>query len=128
MAVVFPAALFIALAAAVRPSGLLGSLRIKLVSTQEGFGVVTVAYGFGRFRGLVLDLSLSPPSTPAPSSLLIPALGFGSVSDLTLLTGDAEPCSSSTAGVEPGSTLTAADVDESSGVMTFEVDSGDAFA
>jgi len=66
---------------------------------------------------------------PAPNSLLTPAFGVATVSDLTSLAGDAESCPPPlNVGVGSGSTLTAEDLVGSSGVTTVVVDNGDAFA
>lgn len=86
------------------------------------------AYGLGLFFALVLGVSWSSASTPAPSSLLTPAFGGATVSDLISLVGDVESCCSSlNVGVESASTCAAEDLVDSSGVTTVEVDNGDAF-
>jgi len=125
---VTPAAPFIALAAAVRPSGLLGSLFCVSMKFKGVAEVWLKAYGLGLFFALVLGVSWSSASTPAPSSLLIPAFGVATVSDLTSLAGDVESCCPSlNVGVESASTCVAEDLVDSSGVTTVEVDNGDAF-
>ena len=58
----------------------------------------------------------------------MPVFGAGDASALTSLTGDTESCSSSNVRVESGSGLTAGGAVDSSGVITFAVDKGDAFA
>lgn len=124
-----PVASFIALAAAVRPSGLLGSLQIMSV-TYDAM-IVTCrqdTYALGLFLGFVFVVSLSSSSTPAPSSRFRPVFEVVGFSGLVSLVGDEEPLLLLEADVVSGSALTAAIVAGSSGVITFAVDRGDAFA
>ena len=123
-----PPAFFRAFAAAVRPSGLFGSLLLlELAVCLDTLTVRTMpTYGLGLFLTFVLAVSLSSPSVPALTSFLMPVLGAEGPSDLAAFGVDACVGSSSSAGVMSGSALTAVDVEGSSGVMTLEVESGDA--